>query len=65
MVFDVHVLGFSMLEKKLEMCAFCYGEADFCPVQRSSILMLVDAGYGCFVLPCFNIVEIKVCAECE
>ena len=65
MVMDVHVLGFSMLEKKPEMCAFCYGEADSCPVQRCSVSMLVDVGYTCFVLPCFNIAEIKICAKCE
>jgi len=65
MVFDVHNIGFFMLEKKLEMCAFCYGEADFCPVQRGGILTLVDVGYGCLVLSCSNIAEIKICAECE
>jgi len=64
-VSDVNNVGFSMLEKKPEMYAFCYGEADFCPVQLGSILMLVDVGYVCLVLSCFNIAEIKVCAECE
>jgi len=65
MVSDVHVLGFSMLEKKPEMCLFCRGEADSCPFQRGSVSMLVDVGYGCFVLSCFDIAEIMVCAECE
>jgi len=65
MVFDVHVFGFSMLEKKPEMWVFCCCKADSCPVQRYCISMLVDVGYGRFFLPCFNIAEITICAECE
>ena len=64
MVLDVHVSGFSMPEKKPEICVFCCGKADFCSVQCYTISMLVDVGYGCFVLPCVNIVEITNCAEC-
>ena len=64
MVLNVHVSGFSMLENKAEMCLFCHVEADLCSSQCFTISMLVDVGYGCFVLPCFNIAEITNCAEC-